>query len=250
MLGVKSVSKVAIITGASRGIGRSIALELAKSGISVAINYNSSEEQAKELLYQIKILKQSANIYKADVANEHEVSEMIHKIESDFGNIDIAINNAGISQIGLFTDMTSSELDRMISVNLIGAMNVSKAVLPSMINYKRGNIINISSMWGEVGASCEVVYSATKAGLIGFTKALAKEVGPSGIRVNCVSPGVIDTEMNSELSKDDLKELLNDIPLDRIGTPDDISKAVKFLISDSASYITGQVLSVNGGIII
>ena len=244
------MSKVALITGASRGIGRSIALELAKSGISVAINYNSSEEKAKELLCLIKSLKQNANIYKADVANELEVSEMIHKIESDFGKIDIVVNNAGISQIGLFTDMTSSERDRMIGVNLIGAMNVSKAVLPNMIHYKSGNIINISSMWGEVGASCEVVYSAAKAGLIGFTKALAKEVGPSGIRVNCVSPGVIDTYMNSELSKDDIKELLNDIPLDRIGTPDDIAKAVKFLISENSSYITGQVLSVNGGIIV
>lgn len=244
------MSKVALITGASRGIGRSIALELAKSGISIAINYNSSEKQAKEVLDQIKGLNQNANIYKADVSNEVEVSEMIHKIESDFGRIDIAVNNAGISQIGLFTDMTTKDRDRMIGVNLIGAMNISKAVLPGMIHIKHGNIINISSMWGEAGASCEVVYSATKAGLIGFTKALAKEVGPSGIRVNCVSPGLIDTDMNSELSKADMKELLDEIPLDRIGTPEDIAKAVKFLVSDSASYITGQVLSVNGGIII
>ncbi len=244
------MSKVALITGASRGIGRSIALELARSGISVAINYNSSYEKAKELLYEIKKFNENVNIYKADVSNEIEVSEMVHKIESDLGEIDILVNNAGISQIGLFTDMTSRERDRMIGVNLIGAMNVTKAVLPSMIYYKSGNIINISSMWGEVGASCEVVYSASKAGLIGFTKALAKEVAPSGIRVNCISPGVIDTDMNSELTASDIEELIDGIPLKRIGTPNDIAKAVGWLISDSAEYITGVVLSVNGGMVI
>lgn len=244
------MSKVALVTGASRGIGREIALELAKSGISVAVNYYSSDEKAKEFLGLIKNINPNVQLYKADVSQECEVYQMVHKIESQLGEIDIVVNNAGISQIGLFTDMTSSERDRMIGVNLIGAMNVSKAVLPRMIHYKSGNIINISSMWGEVGASCEVVYSAAKAGLIGFTKALAKELGPSGIRVNCISPGVIDTEMNSELSDEDIKELISDIPLNRIGTPSDIAKAVKFLISDKASYITGQVLSVNGGMII
>ena len=244
------MSEVALITGASKGIGHSIALELAKSGISVAINYYSSDEKAKELLWQIRKINQYTNIYKADVSNEAEVSDMVHKIESDLGKINIAVNNAGISQIGLFTDMTSNERDRMIGVNLIGAMNVCKAVLPNMIHNKKGSIINISSMWGEVGASCEVVYSASKAGLIGFTKALAKEVGPSGIRVNCISPGVIDTDMNSELSEAEMNELINEIPLNRIGIPDDIAKAVKFIVSDNASYITGQILSVNGGIII
>ncbi len=244
------MSRVALITGASRGIGRSIAIELAKTGISAAINYNFSDKKAKELLEEIRRFNQNVNIYKADVSNDNEVSTMVHKIESDFGKIDIAVNNAGISQIGLFTDMTSKERDRMIGVNLIGAMNVCKAVLPGMIHYKSGSIINISSMWGEVGASCEVVYSASKAGLIGFTKALAKEVGPSGIRVNCISPGIIDTDMNSELSQSDIDDLINDIPQKRIGMPKDIAKAVKFLISDEASYITGQILSVNGGIVI
>ena len=242
--------RVALVTGASRGIGRSIALELARSGISVAINYHSSEKMAKELLFEIKKFNENVNIYKADVSNEIEVSEMVHKIESDLGEIDILVNNAGISQIGLFTDMTSLERDRMIGVNLIGAMNVTKAVLPSMIHYKIGSIINISSMWGEVGASCEVVYSATKAGLIGFTKALAKELAPSGIRVNCISPGVIETDMNSELSSADIKELIDEIPIKRIGTTDDIAKAVKFLISDNAKYITGQIIGINGGMII
>ena len=250
MLGVKSVSKVALITGASRGIGRGIAIELAKSGISVAINYLSSYENARELLCEIKSFNPNSGIYKADISNELEVSEMVHKLESDLGEIDILVNNAGISQIGLFQDMTSSERDRMIGVNLIGAMNLTKAVLAKMIHNKSGDIINISSMWGEIGASCEVVYSASKAGLIGFTKALAKELGPSGIRVNCISPGVIDTDMNSNLSADDIKALSDDIPLKRIGTPDDIAKAVKFLISDSAKYITGQVLSVSGGMVI
>ncbi len=244
------MSKVALVTGASRGIGRSIALELARSGISVAINYHLSDKMAKELLFEIKKFDENVNIYKADVSNEIEVSEMVHKINLDLGEIDILVNNAGISQIGLFTDMTSHERDRMIGVNLIGAMNVTKAVLPSMIHYKRGSIINISSMWGEVGASCEVVYSATKAGLIGFTKALAKELAPSGIRVNCISPGVIDTDMNSELSSADINELIDEIPLKRIGTPDDIAKAIKFLISDNAKYITGQVIGINGGMVI
>lgn len=244
------MSKVALITGASRGIGKSIAIELARCGISVAINYNSSYEKANELLKHIRGFNSNANIYKADVSNENEVFEMVHKIESDLGKIDIAINNAGISQIGLFTEMSSFDRDRMIGVNLIGAMNVSKAVLRGMIHYKSGSIINISSMWGEVGASCEVVYSAAKAGLIGFTKALAKEVGPSGIRVNCISPGVIDTDMNSELSESDIKDLIDDVPLNRIGTAVDIAKTAKFLISDDASYITGQILSVNGGIVI
>lgn len=244
------MSKVALVTGASRGIGRSIALELARSGISVAINYHSSEKMAKELLCEIKKFNENVNIYKADVSNEIEVSEMVHKINLDLGEIDILVNNAGISQIGLFTDMTSYERDRMIGVNLIGAMNVTNAILPSMIHYKSGSIINISSMWGEVGASCEVVYSASKAGLIGFTKALAKELAPSGIRVNCISPGVIDTDMNSELSGADIKELIDEIPIKRIGMPDDIAKAVKFLISDNAKYITGQVIGINGGMII
>ena len=242
--------RVALVTGASRGIGRSIALELARSGISVAINYHSSEKMAKELLCEIKKFNENVNIYKADVSNEIEVSEMVHKINLDLGEIDILVNNAGISQIGLFTDMTSYERDRMIGVNLIGAMNVTNAILPSMIHYKSGSIINISSMWGEVGASCEVVYSASKAGLIGFTKALAKELAPSGIRVNCISPGVIDTDMNSELSGADIKELIDEIPIKRIGMPDDIAKAVKFLISDNAKYITGQVIGINGGMII
>lgn len=244
------MSKVALVTGASRGIGRSISLELARSGISVAINYNSSEKMAKELFCEIKKFNENVNIYKADVSNEIEVSEMVHKINLDLGEIDILVNNAGISQIGLFTDMTSHERDRMIGVNLIGTMNVTKAILPSMIHYKSGSIINISSMWGEVGASCEVVYSASKAGLIGFTKALAKELAPSGIRVNCISPGVIETDMNSELSSTDIKELIDEIPIKRIGTPDDIAKAVKFLISDNAKYITGQVIGINGGMVI
>lgn len=244
------MSKVALVTGASRGIGRSIALELARSGISVAVNYLSSEKMARELLCEIKKFNENVNIYKADVSNEIEVSEMVHKINLDLGEIDILVNNAGISQIGLFTDMTSLERDRMIGVNLIGAMNVTNAILPSMIHYKSGSIINISSMWGEVGASCEVVYSASKAGLIGFTKALAKELAPSGIRVNCISPGVIETDMNSELSSADIKELVDEIPIKRIGTSDDIAKAVKFLVSDNAKYITGQVIGINGGMVI
>ncbi len=241
------MSKVALVTGASRGIGSEIAVRLAQSGFSVAVNYFSSDDKARELLSSLKLINPNVNIYKADVANALEVSRMIHKIESDFGAVNIAVNNAGISHIGLFTDMSEYERNRLISVNLLGAMNISKAVLPDMIRRKDGNIINISSIWGEIGASCEVVYSASKAGLIGFTKALAKEVGPSGIRVNCVSPGVIDTDMNSAFSEADIDALADSVSLCRIGKPDEVADVVDFLASDRASYINGQVVSVNGG---
>ena len=169
---------------------------------------------------------------------------------ADLGHVDVLINNAAVAYQGLITDTTDVIYDRLMDVNMKGAFNATKAVLPGMINRKDGVIINISSMWGEVGASCEVIYSASKAALLGFTKSLAKEVGPSGIRVNCISPGVVDTPMNSAHGERDMEELSNETPLERIGKPEEIAKATLFLASENASFITGQILGVNGGFII
>lgn len=187
--------------------------------------------------------------FRADISNPNDIAAMFTYVESTLGGVDLLVNNAGISYIGLFQDMTDEEILKHTEVNLLGAMYCSKRAVPGMVSKKSGVIINISSMWGEVGASCETVYSACKAGIIGFTKALAKELGPSGIRVNCVSPGVINTDMNRELTDETIKELCEETPLLRIGTPGDVGKMIAFLASDDASFITGQVISVNGGII-
>lgn len=174
---------------------------------------------------------------------------MFDAIENDLGSVDLLVNNAGIAHIGLLQDMTDDDIARQVGVNLLGAVYCSRRAIPSMVRNKSGAIINIASMWGEVGASCEAMYSACKAGIIGLTKSLAKELGPSGIRVNCISPGVIDTDMNGELDYECIKALENDTPLMRIGTANDVAKAIAFLASDDASFITGQILPVNGGII-
>ena len=189
-------------------------------------------------------------IVKADVSVSSEITDAITEASAKLGKIDVLINNAGIAESALFTDVTDEMWKRMLDTNLSGAFYASRAVLPNMISKKRGVILNVSSMWGQVGASCEVHYSAAKAGLIGMTKALAKEVGPSGIRVNCVSPGVIDTDMNANLSDSDIEALKNETPLERIGNATDIAEALFFLASDKASFITGQDIGVNGGLII
>ena len=188
---------VALVTGSSGGIGEGIARKLAGLGYSVAVNYNTSKIDAEKIVDDIVNSGGTAKAYKCNVQDVSEVNEMISEIKNDLGNVDVLINNAGVSHIGLLNDVTDEEYDRIMGVNVKGVFNVSKAVLSDMIHNKSGSIVNISSMWGEVGASCEVVYSASKAAVIGFTKALAKEVGPSGIRVNCITPGVIDTKMNS-----------------------------------------------------
>lgn len=241
------MKKCAVITGASRGIGRAIAKGLSADGYCVALIYNNSHEKAQELL---KELNNDAKIYKCDISDPKQVNNTIERIKQDFGDISLLVNNAGIAQQKLFTDITNEDWKTMIDTNLSGAFYFSRAVLPLMINKKQGKIINIASMWGETGGSCEVHYSAAKAGIIGMTKALAKEVGLSGITVNAVSPGVIKTDMLSSFSQDDLNELQQEIPLNRLGTPEDVANAVRFLASERADYITGQVLSVNGGIII
>lgn len=240
----------ALITGASGGIGSEMARAFSRAGYKVAVNYNSSEEKALELAEEIRKEGGVAKAYKCDVSNSKEVTEMVVHILEDFASIDVLINNAAVSFQGLVTDVTDSIYGKIMDVNVKGSFNVTRAVLPGMLRRKAGCVVNISSMWGEVGASCEVIYSTSKAALIGFTKALAKEAGLSGIRVNCITPGVIDTPMNAGQATETVNELIAETPLERIGTPADIAKAAVFLCSEDASFITGQVLGVNGGFVI
>ncbi len=242
------MNKTVIVTGASRGIGKAIATVFAQNGYNVVINYNKSEEQAKAL--ESSLSEYNVCIFKADVSDPDSAASLCDFALSRFGKIDVLVNNAGIAKQSLITDVSFEEWSRIFNVNVGSCFNCSKSVLPHMINRKSGLIINISSIWGICGASCEVAYSASKAAIIGFTKALAKEVGPSGITVNCIAPGVIDTEMNSNLSSDDLAALCDETPLCRIGSCDDIAQTALFLASQGASFITGQVISPNGGIVI
>ena len=229
-----------VITGGTGAIGSAMVREFAKTN-DVAIIYKNSDEKAQLLEKQT-----GCKAYKADVSSAPEVSAAVRQIISDFGKINVLINNAGISQIKLLSDVSELDWYNMVDVHLTGAFNMTKAVLPDMIKRKQGSIINISSVWGVYGASCEVPYSTVKAGLIGFTKSLSKEVAPSGITVNCIAPGVIDSPMNNaHLSPDEMKELIAETPLGRLGTPDDVAKAAVYLAS--AGFVTGQVLGVDGG---
>ncbi len=241
--------KTALVTGGSRGIGREIALRLSEN-YRVAVNYRQNKSAAEETLALIKAAGGNGGLFKADVSSETEVSEMTEKITNDLGNIEVVVNNAGVSEQLLFSDITEKKWDRMFDVNIKGMRNVIHAVLPCMIHEKYGRIINISSMWGISGASCEVHYSASKAAVIGLTKALAKELGPSGITVNCVAPGLIDTEMNAHLSKKIIDELVAETPVMKIGKPSDVAGAVMFFASESSGFITGQTLCVDGGFIL
>jgi len=245
----KLSGKVALITGASRGIGRAIAIEFAKEGASVIINYSTDDEGAKETLEEIKRVNGYGIVIKGDIASFEKCNIIVEETLKLMGKIDILVNNAGISHIGLFMDATEAEMQKIISTNLLGAMYLSKHVLKDMISRKNGNIINISSMWGEVGASCEVLYSTSKGGLNLFTKALAKEVAPSNIRVNCIAPDVIETKMNSFLGEEEKISLEEEIPLGRFGKPSEIGKLAVFLCSEDSSYITGQIIRADGGFI-
>lgn len=238
--------KTVLITGGARGIGRTISEKFAKNGYNVIVNYSKSEEAA----YMLEKEYSNIKTYKADISNKKEVNSMIEFANSEFKGIDILINNAGISSSGLLQDFSEEEINKIFSVNVNGSIFCAQAVLPSMISKKSGCIVNISSVWGMVGASNEVVYSASKAAIIGFSKALAKELGPSNIRVNCVAPGIIMTDMVSNYSVEEFDEIRSNIPLERIGSTDDIANAIYFLASDDASYITGQVISPNGGWVI
>ena len=236
-------SNIILISGASRGIGRQIAIELSQTGYTVIANYNKSEQSAKELQTQFNI-----DIFQADISKSTEIKQLTDYVLKKYGKIDVLINNAGISQTKLFTDITDEDWNKMINTNLYSAFKLTQNCLPNMIHNKSGSIINISSMWGQVGASCESLYSITKAGIDAMTKSLAKELGPSGIRVNSIAPGFIDTDMNKCYSKEDVQSVIDETPLEKIGTPSDISKCIKWLIEDQ--FTTGQIISINGGLVI
>lgn len=240
------MKKIILITGASRGIGRDIAKTLSKDSNNMVIaNYNKSEKEAIDLKENLKNDGISIEIIKADVSKRNEAKEMVQEVLNKYGKIDVLINNAGISQYKLFNDITDEEWDNIINTNLKSAFMVTQEAVRNMINNKEGCIINISSIWGVAGASMEVAYSTSKAGLIGLTKSLAKELGPSNIRVNAIAPGIINTGMNNRFSEDELQSIKDEIPLEKIGNTADITKCVKWLIEDS--YTTGQVISINGG---
>lgn len=242
------MQEVAIVTGASKGIGREIAKELAQEGIQVIANYNKSEKEAKNLQEELARKNIKLDIFKADVSKKEEAKKLISYALEKYGKIDILINNAGISEYKLFTDETDEDWNRVINTNLYSAFIMSQQASYNMIHNKKGCIINISSIWGIVGGALEVLYSISKAGIDGMTKALAKELGPSNIRVNSIAPGMINTKMNSTFTKQEIEEIKEEIPLEKIGDPSDIAKCVKWLVKDT--YTTGQVISINGGWII
>lgn len=240
----------ALITGASGGIGAATARKLAGQGYAVAIHYHRAEEKALRLAEELR--QQGAEVITvgADVADRAQVQNMVDNVLDKFCQLDILVCNAGIAKVGLLSDLTEKEWRYLFGVNVDGVFYCCQAVLPHFIHRKAGKIITVSSMWGQVGASCEAAYSATKAAVIGLSRALAKELGPSGITVNCVAPGVIDTEMNAALSGQDLEALREETPLGRIGKPEDVARAIAFLASEEADFVTGQVFPVNGGLVI
>lgn len=240
--------KVAIVTGGSRGIGRAIALELGRLGANVVVNYSKDEEGAEEVLKSLKTLGVVGIKVKEDIGDFQGAKNLVDKTMETFGRVDILVNNAARSTIGLFLDASKEDIDSLVNTNLLGAMYVTRHVLPHIIG-KGGSILNISSMWGEVGASCEVLYSTTKGGINLFTRSLAKEMALSNVRVNAIAPGVIDTKMNSFLGEDERKELEEEIPMGRFGKAEEVAKLAAFLCSDKASYITGEIIRVDGGMI-
>ncbi len=233
------MTKTAIVTGGARGIGKAICRALSRDGWNLLIHCGKSVDEAEKLCSELG----NAQYVQADLSDPKAIELIAEKCPEP----DCIINNAGVSLVNLFDSISEADYRKMFEINLFAPMNLSRKLLPAMIRRKKGVIINISSVFGEVGGSCEVDYSTAKAGLIGFTKALAKEVGPSGIRVNCVCPGIIDTEMNENLTFEDIEEISEDIPLSRVGEPEEVAECVAFLVSDKARYITGSVFDVNGG---
>lgn len=239
------MNKVIIVTGASKGIGKEISKELAKKGNTIIANYNKSEKEIKELQQELEKQNIKIDIYKADVSKREEVANLVKYTIQKYGKIDVLINNAGISQIKEFTQITDEDWNNMINTNLNSVFYMSQEACHNMIHNKKGCIINISSIWGITGSSCEVHYSVSKAGVDALTKALAKELGPSNIRVNSIAPGIINTEMNAHLSEEEKQNIEEEIPLEKIGKAIDIERCVEWLIKDE--YTTGQVISINGG---
>lgn len=238
------MNNVCLITGASGGIGAAIAIEMAASGFSLYLHYNENLQAAKQVAKKCEKYGVKTAIVQADLATKAGVDRLLKQIPQE---IDLFIHNSGNSHYGLFTDISYEEIEKMIFLHITSALIISQKLLPAMIRKKQGNIIVISSIWGLTGASCEVVYSTVKGALNSFVKALAKEVGPSNIRVNGIAPGAIDTKMLAEFTEDERKAIAEEIPLSRIGKPKEVADLVHFLVSDKAAYITGQIISVNGG---
>ena len=239
------MAKTVIVTGGSRGIGAAIVRLLAMEGYNIVLNYNKSEDIAKKMHEEFTEKGYNVEIFKADVSKREEVKKLVKFAIKKFNKIDVLVNNAGISQTKLFTEITIEDWNNMINTNLNSVFYMTQEVVPKMIYEKNGLIINISSIWGSVGASCEVHYSVAKAGVDAMTKSLAKELGPSNIRVNSIAPGIIDTDMNKYLSEKELEVIKQDIPLGKIGNTMDIAKCVKWLIEEN--YTTGQIIEINGG---
>ena len=244
------MKQTALVTGSSRGIGRAIAVELAREGWAVCVNYLEHWEAAEDLVRLLRAEGWEAIAVRADVSDRDAVEAMVRTAQAELGPIELLVNNAGISYQGLFQDTSNEIWDRTLAVNLTGARNAAQAVLPHMLSEKRGCIVNISSMWGLRGASCEVAYACSKAAIIGLTRSLALELAPSGIRVNCVAPGCIETDMVRVLGEETRAMLVEETPLGRLGTPEDIAHAVAFFASEKASFLTGQVLTADGGFIV
>ena len=244
------MNRAALVTGASRGIGRAIAAQLAREGWAVAINYRERRDAAEELCAQLRSEGHTAAIYQADVSERSQVAAMVRAVERELGEVRLLVNNAGISHQNLFQSTTDQVWDRLLAVNLTGSRNCICEVLPAMISAKQGCIVNISSMWGLRGASCEVAYAATKAAIVGLTRSLALETAPSGIRVNCVAPGCIETDMVKALGEETRAMLVEQTPIGRLGTPEDIAQVVSFLAGDKAGFVTGQVITADGGFIV
>ena len=239
------MGKIAIVTGGARGIGKAIVETLARKGVKVIANYHQSEEKAKQLKEDLQKENIEIDIFKADVSKRKEVKDMIDFAIKKYGKIDILINNAGIDQEKMFKDITDEDWNNIMKVNLYSAFCTTQEVIKHMLIQKSGCIINISSIYGISGGSCAVAYSATKAGMDGITKSLAKEIGPSNIRVNSIAPGYIDTDMNEKYSEEEIKQIKEETPLEKIGKPEDIAKCIEWLIEDG--FTTGQVISINGG---
>ena len=244
------MKKTVLITGASRGIGAACARRFAAAGYAVAIHYHRSEGAAQALAEEIAAQGGQALLVRADLADSGAVGQMVDNVLDNFCQLDTLVCNAGVAHLGLITDLSDADWRRLFAVNVDGVFYCCRAVLPHFIHRKAGQIVTVSSMWGLTGASCEAAYSASKAAVIGLTRALAKELGPSHITVNCVAPGVIDTEMNRHLTREDWDALREETPLGVIGTPEDVAQSVYFLASPAARFITGQVLSPNGGLVI
>lgn len=242
--------KTVLVTGGATGIGCAACRLFAQQGYQVAINYYKSEAAAFLLEQELNNAGYPAKAFRCDITDEAQVQEMFSAIETKYGCLDVAVNNSGAAQQRLFTETTGTQWDDLFDVNVKGTFFVCREAVKQMLHAHNGAIINISSMWGQVGASCETVYSASKAAVIGLTKALAKEVGLSGIRVNCICPGMIDTAMNRHIPQEIKQEIREETPLNRLGTPEDVANAIFFLAEDTASFITGQVLGVNGGLVI